>query len=217
MATHVQRRAGFTLVELMIVLVIIGVMAATVAPGLTEIMADYRQFALTQEVISLVRRQKNRAWGSGRAVMLRFREADSGGLGAIAVFSGMNNKCVQTPWANQVFVNGGQTPEILLDVGYYNPVDGVTQPNVSDTGRQVIALTGGVVAGTNLGEVWICIQPNGQVFTMTASPANPALFLPQATNVTFSVKRWVSIQGTRYPHGHDRFVLFPVGGLARAQ
>lgn len=221
MSSRFQIRAGFTLVELLIALVIMGVMAAAIAPSLSEVLADSRQGAAAQDVVRLSRRARALAMGTGVAHMLRFQEASSNGLGAVELYAGMNNKCLQTPWDTVVFVAPATSllrPLEVFDMAYYNPTDGLARPGVDDAKRQVIGLTARVGANANkVGVIWLCYQPNGDPFAMTASPLNPATFGRQTASVLFTISRWILIGGARVAHGQDRQVIFPIGGTARAR
>jgi prepilin-type N-terminal cleavage/methylation domain-containing protein len=65
--------AGFTIIELLISLVIIGIISAAVAPSLSEVLSDNRQVAATQNIVRLARRARSLALASGLAHLLRYQ------------------------------------------------------------------------------------------------------------------------------------------------
>jgi prepilin-type N-terminal cleavage/methylation domain-containing protein len=206
--------SGFTVIELMIALVIIGIMAATIAPSLTEVVADNRQASAAMDIVRLARHTRAQANATGTAHLLRYNATNAAAgafeLGTISTYVGMNSKCMQTPWP-QTFVpavGSGQGPVDLFHMGDYNPTDGETAPHAADGNRHVIALTSqfASTAGAVLAETRICYQPNGDIYTGT----NGALTI-QTAPVLITIAR--TINGAA--RGQTRQVLFPVGGNAR--
>jgi prepilin-type N-terminal cleavage/methylation domain-containing protein len=236
-----QATAAFTLVELMIAIVVMGVMAAAIAPSLSEVLADSRQGAAAQDLVRLSRRARALALGTGMAHLLRFQEASSGNLGAIELYAGMNGRCLQTPWAaafaaTLAFPNppdpgpAGRLRQLeVFDMAYYNPKGDGSHPTAADTGRQVLTLRATIdIDANDRPLVWICYQPNGDSYTMVVTPADPLQLLRQSTtgtaqvlstrgSVLFTLARVVRSSGGVVPHGLDRKVIFPAGGTARSQ
>jgi len=81
----------------------------------------------------------------------------------------------------------------------------------SDAHRHVIVLHAFTTAGTDLAELEICYQPNGEVY-FAVPPLQPLARQPNTTLITLSVTRTVDNR----PHGESREVIFPAGGSARA-
>jgi prepilin-type N-terminal cleavage/methylation domain-containing protein len=207
------RRAAFTMIELMIVLVIIGIMVMTVGPSLQQVVGDQRQGSASSELIRIARRARGMALESGTAIMLWYREAEpaSSNLGHIGLYVGMNSRCQQTPW-DQAIAMPGQ-PVDTYDMTAFNPTNGATQPAASDAGRQVITLrvrtVDGVGNATDRSALRICFQPSGDVYT---TPANTSTQLvKQRDRAQFSIQR--TIDGVTY--GRTRQVLFPIAGSMR--
>ncbi len=63
---------GFTLIELMVVVVIITLLAAIAAPGINKRLRSYKARAQTEEIASIYRTARLKAMGRGAAVLVRF-------------------------------------------------------------------------------------------------------------------------------------------------
>src|SRR5262245_718025 len=136
-----QRRAGrsgFTLLELMIVVTVMGTMAALMAPGIGEFMADARASSASEELVRIRRHVGPRARQPGLPHLIVFggTNNDSGGLGRLSVWEGMNNHCRQTPWPQALngAVTSGFAPVDGLDLGngIYNPVGSGSTARATD-------------------------------------------------------------------------------------
>ncbi len=204
-----QARAGFSLMELMIALAVIGVMSAAIAPSLSEVLADNRQIAATHDVLRIARRARSLAISSGVAHLLRFQQDSSNGLGFLELFAGMNGKCTQTPWAQTFTPSSGSNQGRIeaLNFAQYNPT-GLSAPSASDSGRQVIRLRA-ASGGSAKSVVMICYQPNGEIFSAADSPQ----LTLQPAAILFTISR--AIDGIQ--HGQNRVVLFGPGSSARLQ
>jgi prepilin-type N-terminal cleavage/methylation domain-containing protein len=205
------RSAGFTIIEMMIVLCIVGVMAAAIAPSLGELLADNRQSSAAMDLVRLARQTRAQASTSGLAQLIRFRggndDAGANGLGAITVYAGMNTKCMRTPWQLTLTPASGTGlgPSRLFHMGDYNPSTGT--PTANDLDRHVIALSARLDGGQPQVDLRVCYQPNGEVYVGV-----PGLAV-QTASVLFSITRTMD----RAARGRERQVILPVGGNARVR
>jgi prepilin-type N-terminal cleavage/methylation domain-containing protein len=208
-------RHGFTLLELMIVVTIMGTMAALMAPGIGEFLADSRASAASEDLIRLNRHIRSRAQETGLAHLLVFSgdAAVSGGLGQVLVYEGMNNHCRQTPWPQTTAGSAvdGHTTVDSFDPRTYNPVGSGVTASAGDTRRQVIVLSvrgsqGAPTAAT------ICFEPSGATLEGVGDGSSNGFgFATQTVPITFTITR--SVDGVQ--RGLVREVVFPAGGQAR--
>jgi prepilin-type N-terminal cleavage/methylation domain-containing protein len=212
---HVPARSeAFSLIELMIALVIIGIMVMTVAPSLQQVLGDQRQTSAAGELVRIGRRARAASIESGAAHLLRFdaSEPAESELGRIELYVGMNSKCLQTDWEQAMDM--GDQPIAVFDMTEFNPTDGSTQPEASDSGRQVITLRAQTINGntaTDRSIIFICFQPNGDVYVTPADDSDADELVMQRDRVRFSIAR--TIDGVSY--GTVRRVLFPAAGSMR--
>lgn len=199
----------------MIALVVVGVMAAAVAPSLGAVLADNRQASAGMDLVRLARRARARAISTSVAQLLRYRRDASNQLGVIDLFSGMSPRCGQTPWA-AAFAAAANNPLAaveIYDMALYNPINGVTAPTSADAGRHIIRLVFGEPQPVPLSLAGvggqICYQPNGE--TYLAAGITATTFTRQTWPITFTITR--TMDGTAF--GTPRIVVFPAGGTAR--
>jgi prepilin-type N-terminal cleavage/methylation domain-containing protein len=202
--------AGFSMVELLISLAIIGIMSAAIAPSIGEMVADNRQSSASIDMVRISRKARALTIATGNAHLLRYR-VGQGGLGLVELFAGMNNKCLQTPWPQAFNAPAGSRLRALetIDMAFYNPKTG-GNPTVDDTARQVIWVTANVNASV-VNEVQICYQPDGEVYT--AVP--PATLARQQSALPVLFRAFRAVNGTS--RGQVREIVFPAGGTARAR
>lgn len=213
-----RSQAGFTLLELMIVVTVMGTMAALLAPGIGEFMADARAAGAAEDLVRISRHVRARAQESGLAHLLEFRAGttDSGGLGVLRLWEGMNNRCRLTPWPQTIngTIQNGHTWVEQLDLGLsqYNQPVGGSAPTFDDSGRQVISMrAGGSITTPEYAA--LCFEPSGATWQGVSNTSSPAgyVFTRQTQPATFTILRRVD----GVTRGAPRTIVFQPGGIAR--
>jgi prepilin-type N-terminal cleavage/methylation domain-containing protein len=199
-------RSGFTIIEMMLALAIIGIMAMAIAPAMSEVLANRRQGAAPHRLINAARVAQARTKETGAAHMLRVL-APNDALGRFEVWMGMTSSCVLTPWP----FTAAFGPELAEDMAEFNPTGAVNgdAPTTGDEGRQIITLRGRQLGGAgDLDEIQICYEPNGRTFT---ADSNALALVPHAVAYELTFRR--AIDGVA--RGVPRQVLFPPGAAPR--
>jgi prepilin-type N-terminal cleavage/methylation domain-containing protein len=213
-----RSQAGFTLLELMIVVSVMGTMAALLAPGIGEFMADARCAGAAEDLVRISRHVRARSQESGLAHLLEFRASttDSGGLGIVRVWEGMNNRCRLTPWlqttTGAVKDGHGAVEELDLGSSHYNQTGGGRSPTLDDGNRQVISLSAGGSITTPTYAA-LCFEPSGATWQGVSNTASGTgyTFTRQTQPATFTFLRRVN----GVTRGAPRTIVFQPGGIAR--
>lgn len=213
--TSAAKRAGFTLMELMIVVVIVAIMAMTVAPSLSEALIGNRHSNAAMHLVRFGRQIRSQAIATNTAQLMHYVKADTGGLGRIQRYVGMTNKCLQSRWDLAMGdADKGAKAAWAFDMLEFNPGG-----STDDTKHQVIGLYAIAQALPELAdgspdlsspkdEAFICYQPDGMAYATFVDEASLEVM---ADGVEFVFRR--TLNATK--HGVDRVVLFPASGNAR--
>ncbi|MFW6050782.1 MAG: prepilin-type N-terminal cleavage/methylation domain-containing protein [Myxococcota bacterium] len=189
-----SRSAGFTLIELAIVVLVIAVVAGLAAPAISQAMNERRASEATLDVVRLGRHARSAAAAYGRAHLLRFVDQN---LGRIEAYRGRNNRCNQD-WGA---IAGG---------GCANNPDCVDSLDMEGARFRTSSFDI-QLAAADFGSVDICYEPSG-VMRWRAGTAGPFL----GTNRIGGGMRFTltpRVGGT--PQGVVRRVVLPLGGDAR--
>lgn len=112
-STRSSSRAGFTLIELMIIVVIVGITAALAGPGIAGWMERSRAQRAFYDVLRVARNARSAPIAEGRAY--RLRVVGSGTRRRAEVWRGTSNLCGTNPWT-AIMAPGCDTSFDCVDV-----------------------------------------------------------------------------------------------------
>jgi prepilin-type N-terminal cleavage/methylation domain-containing protein len=200
------RTRGFTLIEVMVVVVIIAVTAALAIPAATEQLRDRTTQRLAQDLVAAYRTGRADAMARGGAVLVRF---DNGGIRVLQGIQGVSAvdvACAELPVAqcNRPDTNAWNNG----DVG--NRLVGQIDP-ASYAGSGLPMVVTATFAGQPRATIDVCFTPLGRAFARTSQAAGTP-FAPMTGAVTMTVER----RRTGAPRvGMLRSLIIPPSGAAR--
>jgi type II secretion system protein H len=195
--------AGFTLLELMVVVIIISVVAVMAAPSMLNAQKDRRAFQAAADIAALVREARARSFGKGAAVLVRI-DAPGGSAqrGKVTIRDDADpvtgnprvGGCRGTDWTTAPIAETYQ----------------ITEDDIEATGDTAVAL--------------ICFAPSGRSYMITGAalsetqvPGAPsmseALEAMALAPETFAIQVERKVSGTST--GLRRRVLLSPAGAAR--
>jgi len=102
-----KQREGFTLIELMVVLAVMGVLVSAALPSMSDGLADRRVAMVTRDVVSLFQRARYMSTAYGRAHQVVYASDSGLGLGeqpyAFETRRGTSGSCSLTKFENGTF------------------------------------------------------------------------------------------------------------------
>jgi prepilin-type N-terminal cleavage/methylation domain-containing protein len=223
-AMRSSNRDGFTLVELAIAVVIIGVMAAALLPGMTSTVADNRASNAAVDVIRLARRARSEANVTGLAHVLAYDANPMSGetLGRFRLFRSSASSdgtrqpgynCNTAAWDFTDFVNGGALID-AVNMATFN----ITKPGsgtpalVSSHLIQLLSVNEDDTLATEQ-DVRICYQPDGQTLVRDGDASPFANAVNSRSDLLFNVTH--VNRSTSAQLGVPRRIVFTFGGNAR--
>lgn len=216
-------RGGYTLVELMMVVMVIAVSVIAFAPGLSRAMTDRRVSAAARELIRIGRRARSDSIGSLRAHLLWIVPA----TGRVMLLRGPNNSCTTLrAWqaisadcvANPVLPDGQRCVEDVT-------MSALASGDAVSMYEELVGATGAVTSYGQLARA-ICYAPSGTVYhgtgtDLTAATTPPVTFSELNTNVirggfVYTLHRTTAPAAPPTASSRVHRVLFPLGSSARS-
>lgn len=200
-------RRGFTLVELMVVVMIVAILAVIAVPMVAQRMRDRRTLQAAHEVSSLYRDARMRAMGRGSAVLVRYdgkafevREAvrgtdDPAGCRRLPISSCLSPAWESPPTTSNQRVRSldfGEVEGLKLEISAFKGDDAEVAPFMD-------------VCFTPMGRTWVRYEENG-TWDVLASVAEATIWR-EANSERIGLTRSVVIP----PNGNARL------GVSRAE
>ncbi len=204
---------GFTIIELMVVIAIIGIMFAMVAPAVTSAMADGRAADAAVDIARLANSARSGANATGRAHVLVYDAFQpQGGIGGNQEVGRMR---LFRDEANSLT---SCNPASRWDFPNLNPIDEVDMRhyNIANSSHWItlepVTVNNVEVTGTNVIDQ-ICIQPDGRMMIRNSSDTNFGDSVNSVSSPIYAV--FHKLSGTL--SGVPRQVVFVFGGNARVR
>ncbi len=183
-----RQRRGFTLIELMVTVVIVGLLAALATPGILHRVNSYKTRTAAETVATTYRMARLRAMGRGAAVLVNYNDGDLTVYEAI-MGSSAPNGCERLPSPSCSDTLQSATRQLV------ESFDAEGDGSFSTTFE---------VASSTETSVDICFTPSGRSFLRTDS-STPIPSMTQVARITVNLAT----------SGMNRHVLLLPNGTAR--
>jgi len=206
-------RAGYTLVELMMVVAIIAASTLAFAPGIGRAVADRRVSSATRELIRIGRRARSDSLGYLRAHLIWITPA----TGRVMLLRGPNNSCLLSNWS-AISADCPSTATATLGPRCLEQVFVAALGGPTSIAMREETLAGAGVASYGTPARALCYASSGVVYQATGTTLALASAALSDLNTVNGGLVYTLHTGTGNPVSTDRVhrILFPLGSSARA-
>lgn len=219
-----RRARGFSLIELMVVIIIIGIVSALAVPTMLASRLDRNAYDDAGAVMQLLREARTRAIARGSAIMISMTANSTIDRGTFMMYEAVSANA-ESGGQNRTPVATCKTPTNWAPLDPTNPaanpgvvfIDGVNLNGSieSDSDIETVISQYDGTATTNVTSIFVCFTPLGHVYAVPGAAAPTAgMFdgaMPNLEPIEIRVSR---MQGTS-AYGTVRSVVLPPNGLAR--